>query len=154
MILLSLLRDLNITLFKFYPIHWCFFTVWIFKGCSSPVATTPLKWKPAAWDRNTCCPSACISEQLLLYFPVSYSWHRHRINPRDSDITFSLCFPLPSPAPFSFTPCSHLFMPSFPDTPCFQTSLSSACSASAFPLWPPGFTIPCLELPEVLLAVV
>lgn len=42
-ILLSLLRDLNVALFKFYPIHWCFSTVWIFKGYRSQVITTPLE---------------------------------------------------------------------------------------------------------------
>lgn len=118
MILLNLLRDLNVTLFKFYPIHWCFSTVWIFKGYRSQVVTTHLEMETCNVQQKYMLPICLYFWASLSVLPgtLQFSWHCHRIKPKGLQFNILSLLPSPTPASCSFTPCSHSFMPSLPET--------------------------------------
>lgn len=131
-ILLSLLRDLNVTLFKFYPTHWCFSTDWIFKGFRSQVITTSLEMETCN-IRQKYMPSIYILSKPFFTSQLTLS-HQAQGPPNWHSISASHC---PHLSPFHLL---HVLIPlclAFQKYPvCVQASLSLTCNASASPLWP------------------
>ena len=141
MVLLSLLGDLNVTLFEFYSIMFTdFFQMfeYLLKEYSSQVTATCLVME--TWSLREEIRALHLFVFLTKSFCTSFVGSAYTVtgsSPRGANLMFHLCFLLPTPTRFSFIPCSHHFNLPFQEHPvCFQDSLSSAWNASAFPFWP------------------